>query len=198
MRFDCGVPGSIEPDLTPRDGAFRTRSDDRCREGCVRARRRCGQTVRSPQKSKPKAPIMKAPVSQRPIALLVASLSLAMGLTLGMSLSSGAADLPRKGAERLMQLGAPSPVREASATRPASGSHSNCGSCTTVTTARASETAKGGEVLQAGGKPTTLVSTHGCDGCSTSIGVTGFGKSRTQTVTHGCTKQTLASVSCCK
>lgn len=149
-------------------------------------------------KFKTESPIMKALVTVRPIALLVASLSVAMGLTLGMSLSSGAADLPRKGAERLMQLGAPSPVREASATRPASGSHSNCGSCTTVTTARASDTAKGGGVLLARGKPTTLVSTHGCDGCSTSIGVTGFGKSKTQTATHGCTKQMLASVSCCK
>ena len=149
-------------------------------------------------KFKTKSPIMKAPVTLRPIALLVASLSVAMGLTLGMSLPSGAADAPRKGAERLMQLGAPSPVRESSATRPASAAHSNCGSCTTVTTARATHTAKGGEVLVARGKPTKLVSTHGCDGCSTSIGVTGFGKSKTQTVTHGCTKQLLASVSCCK
>ena len=143
-------------------------------------------------------PIMKAPVTVRPIVLLVASLSVTMGLTLGMSLSSGAADAPGKGAERLMQFGAPSPVREASAARPASDTHSNCGSCTTVTTARASDTAKGGEVLLARGKPTTLVSTHGCDGCSTSVGVKGFGKSKTQTVTHGCTKQMLASVSCCK
>lgn len=141
---------------------------------------------------------MKVPISLRPIALFVASLSIAMGLTLGMSLSSGAADAPRKGAERLMQIGTPSPVREASTARPASDTHSNCGSCMTVTTARASDTAKGGEVLLARGKPTTLVSTHGCDGCSTTIGVTGFGKSKTQTVTHGCTMPMLASVSCCK
>ena len=149
-------------------------------------------------KFKTKSPIMKAPVTLRPIALLVASLSVAMGLTLGMSLSSGAADAPRKGAERLTQFGTSSPVREAAATRPASASHSNCGSCTTVTTPRASDTAKGGEVLLARGKPTTLVSTHGCDGCSTSIGVTGFGKSKTQSVTHGCTKAMLASARCCK
>lgn len=141
---------------------------------------------------------MNASVTPRPIALLVASLSVAMGLTFGMSLSSGAADPPRKGAERLMQFGAPSPVREASTTRPASDLHSNCGPCTTVTTARASDTAKGGEVLLAGGKPTKLVSTHGCDGCSTSVGVTGFGKSKTQTVTHSCTKQLLASTRCCR
>lgn len=149
-------------------------------------------------KFKTKSPIMKAPVSVRPIALLVASLSVAMGMTLAMSLSSRAADAPSKGAERLMQFGTPLPVSDASAIRPASGSHSNCGSCTIVTTARASDTAKGGEVLLARGKPTTLVSTHGCDGCSTSIGVAGFGKSKTQTVTHGCTKQLLAAVSCCK
>jgi|GEM_PF-3482290 len=30
------------------------------------------------------------------------------------------------------------------------------------------------------------------------VGVTGFGKAKTQTVTHGCTRQMLASVSCCK
>ena len=149
-------------------------------------------------KFKTKSAIMKAPVTLRPIALVVASLSVAMGLTLGMSLSSGAADAPGKGAERLMQFGAPSPVREASATRPAADTHSNCGSCLTVTTSRASDTAKGGEVLLTRGKPITLVSAHGCDGCSTSIGVKGFGKFKTQTATHGCTKQMLASVSCCK
>lgn len=141
---------------------------------------------------------MKAPVTLRPIALLVASLSVATGLTLGMSLSSGAADAPTKGAERLMQFGTASAAREAFATRPASASHSNCGSCTSVTTARPLDTAKGAEVLLARGKPTTLVSSHGCDGCSTTIGVTGFGKSKTQTVTHGCTMPMLASVSCCK
>ena len=44
----------------------------------------------------------------------------------------------------------------------------------------------------------TRVSTDGCDGCSTSLGVRGFGKSKTQTVTHGCTKPMLTSVLCCK
>ena len=68
----------------------------------------------------------------------------------------------------------------------------------TVTTESDYDSAKGGELLIARGKPTPLVSTHGCDGCSTSVGVKGFGKSKTQTVTHGCTKQMLASVSCCK
>lgn len=141
---------------------------------------------------------MKTTITQRPIALLVATLSVAMGLTLGMSLSSGAADAPRKGAERLMQLGAPSPFRAASSARPASAIHSNCGSCTITTTAQVSDAAKGAEVLVSRGRPTWLTSKHGCDGCSTSVGVTGLGKSKAQTVTHGCTKQTLASVSCCK
>lgn len=141
---------------------------------------------------------MKVPISLRPIALFVASLSIAMGLTLGMSLRSGAADVPTKGAERLMRFGAQSPVREATATSPAPASHSSCGSCTSVMTLRVSETAKGGEVLVARGKPSKLVSQHGCNGCSTSIGVSGVGKAKTQTATHACTKQTPASVSCCK
>lgn len=141
---------------------------------------------------------MNTPVTLRRLALVAASLSIAMGLTLGMSLRSGAADASSKGAERLLQIGAPSPVREASVSRLPSSFHSNCGSCTTVTKARVSEAAKGAEILAARGKPTTVVSVHGCDGCSTSVGVAGFGKARTQTVTHDCTKQMLASASCCK
>jgi len=141
---------------------------------------------------------MKAPMTLRPIAFLIASLSVALGLTLGMSVSSGAADAPRKGAEQLMQFGAPPPIRETSVTRPASASHSNCDSCVTVTTARASKDSKGGEVLVSRGIPTQLVSRHGCNGCSTSVGAAGFGKSKTQTVTHGCAKQLVSSAVCCK
>lgn len=141
---------------------------------------------------------MKSIITLRPVALLIASLSVAMGLTLGMSLRTGAADAPAKGAERLMQLGAPSPVREASPSRIASPFHPDCGSCTTVTETRVSTTAKGAEVLAARGKPTTRISGHGCDGCSTRVGVTGFGKASTRTTTHGCSQPMLASATCCK
>lgn len=115
-----------------------------------------------------------------------------------MSLRSGAAETPTEGAERLMRFGAPSPVREPATTRIASSFHPSCGSCTTVTREWIPDTAKRAEILAARGKPTTLVSGHGCDDCSTSIGVAGFGKSKTRTVMHGCTKQMMASTSCCK
>ncbi len=143
---------------------------------------------------------MKRLVTPNPIALLVATLAVAMGMTLGMSPSSGAADAPAKGAERLMKSAIPSAARQASVPRPVSSLHPECGPCMTVTTVRASETAKGGEVLLAHGKPTRLVSTHGCDGCSTSIGVTGFGKAKTRTVTHNCTMQAQVPSlsSCCR
>lgn len=144
------------------------------------------------------SPNMNTPHTLRPIAFLAASLSVALGLTLGMSLSTGAADAPKKGAERLGSFGVPLVSHEASANRSGSALHSNCGSCTTVTTVRPKDTAKGGEVLVARGKPTTLVSSHGCGGCSTTLGISGFGKAKAQTVTHGCTQQTLASVRCCQ
>lgn len=137
---------------------------------------------------------MKTPLTSRSIALFAASLSAVVGLTLAMSLSSGAADAPRKGAERL----GPTLTREVAARPPASTIHDNCDSCTTTTRARFSDTAKGAETLQAGGRPITRVATHGCGGCSTTFGVKGHGKLMTSTVTHACAKASMASANCCR
>lgn len=178
-----------------RRGQDRSIETGRAREGdgVVEGRR-------IPIRKKPRttSPKMNTPVTPRPLALLAATLVIAAGMTFGISFSTGAADAPAKGAQRLMQLGAPAPARESSMARPTSAAHSKCGSCTTVTSARAVDSAKGGETLAAGGKPMKLASAHGCDGCSTTVGVKGTGKAQTRTVTHGCSMPSMASVRCCQ
>lgn len=141
---------------------------------------------------------MKTPTTHRSITVLAAFVSLATIVAFSLSLSSGAADAPAKGAERLMQIGAPTSPRVVPADGSGAASHTGCGECKAVPTKRTNESLKGAQVLTQRGVPATFVSTHGCDGCSTTVGVSGHGKAKVQTVTHGCTMPMLASASCCK
>lgn len=140
---------------------------------------------------------MKTLNPQRSVALLIAALSTAATLAFGLGLSSQAADTSAKGAERLTRLSAPvlAPTTPA---RPKAPMHANCDSCTTVTSKRPVVGAKGAVSLTGRGPAMEMVSAHGCDGCSTALGVVGHGKAKKQVVNHECSKATLASVNCCR
>lgn len=141
---------------------------------------------------------MKTPAPHRSITAFAAFASFATIIAFSLSLSSGAADTSAKGAERLMQIGSPTSQRAVSADKLASAIHAGCSECNTVATKRTPEPIKGAQVLAGQGVPATFVSTHGCDACTTTIGVSGHGKAKAQTVTHGCSRPMLASATCCK
>ncbi|MBL9207385.1 MAG: hypothetical protein JNN01_20055 [Opitutaceae bacterium] len=141
---------------------------------------------------------MKTPTTYRSISVLAGFVGIATAIAFSLSLSSGAADAPTKGAERLMQIGAPTLPRTVSKAHVTPTSHAACGDCRTVTAQRTPEPIKGAQALTGRGVPATFVSSHGCGGCTTTIGVSGHGKAKTQTVTHGCSRPMLASANCCE
>lgn len=141
---------------------------------------------------------MKTPSTHRSIPVLAAFVSIATAIAFSLSISSGAADSPAKGAERLMQIGASTSPRAAFGTQTTLASHVGCGECKTVASKVTPEPVKGAQALTSRGAPIAVGTTHGCDGCTTTLGVTGHGKAKAQTVTHACSRPMLASASCCK
>lgn len=144
---------------------------------------------------------MNTTTLRHPLTLALTSLtSIAaiIALSLSVSLSGQASESPAKGAVRLVSMhGAPAP-RSSAQPGKAQPFHSDCGSCQTVTTTKTSNSARGAEVLTAGGKPVYTVASHGCGSCTTSSQVTGHGKMATTKSVHACTVATVASVGCCK
>lgn len=101
-----------------------------------------------------------------------------------------------KGAERLVNLTRPSaapmfPVASAK-TVPMS-----CPKCQDVVTQVPDRSAKGAQLLLTEGRATLSVVQHQCEGCSTTRGVVGHGKTRQQVVQHTCAACGADSKSCC-
>lgn len=141
---------------------------------------------------------MKTPSTPRSISLLAAFVGIATTLAFSLSFSSGAADSSAKGAERLMGIGAAASPRAVSGTSATLTAHPGCGDCQTVASRGTWDPVKGAQALTGRGAPVMAVAAHGCSGCSTTIGVTGPGKDKSQTVTHACSRPMLASANCCR
>lgn len=120
---------------------------------------------------------------------------LALGVAIALALFAftelQAADF-EKGATRLMRMGRPEPVPEKSDFKPMS-----CQKCTDVVTQVPDWSAKGGQILMAGGRPTKPVVRHQCEGCATTLEVVGHGKAKTQVAKHTCTSCGSENEGCC-
>lgn len=66
-----------------------------------------------------------------------------------------------------------------------------CAKCKDEATRRVDWSARGAN------KPTILVSKHLCEGCGTTISVSGHGKAKQDLVTHKCTSCGAESLACC-
>ena len=101
-----------------------------------------------------------------------------------------------KGAERLMNLmrspAAPMIPSASPKTAPMS-----CPKCQDVVTQVPDRSAKGAQLLLAGGSATKSVVQHQCEGCSTTLTVVGHGKAKQQVAQHTCTACGADSKSCC-
>ncbi len=67
----------------------------------------------------------------------------------------------------------------------------SCPKCTDQAKARVDSSVRGAN------KPATLVVTHECSGCDTTIKTAGFGKETTNVVTHECSNCGSANLTCC-
>ena len=69
--------------------------------------------------------------------------------------------------------------------------------CKDVVTQVPDWSAKGGQILMAGGRPTKPVVRHQCEGCATTLEVVGHGKAKTQVAKHTCTSCGSENEGCC-
>ena len=101
-----------------------------------------------------------------------------------------------KGAERLMKLNRPPAAPTSQAAVPKTVPMS-CPKCQDVVKQVPDWSAKGGQILMAGGRPTKSVVQHLCEGCSTTLTTVGHGKAKQDIAQHTCTACGAESKSCC-
>ncbi len=102
-----------------------------------------------------------------------------------------AADFPHAGTGMRVAL-APRSAPEKSDYKPMS-----CPRCRDVAKLVPDTEAKGGQNLKAGGRATTLVVQHLCEGCATDVRIVGSGRDARTVVNHTCSNCGTADPSCC-
>ena len=114
----------------------------------------------------------------------------------GLGLLSSGALAQEKGATLLMRFNRPQGPAVSQSAGPKTVPMS-CPKCQDVVKQVPDWSAKGGQILLAGGRPTQSVLQHQCDGCSTELSVMGHGKTKQQVAQHTCTACAADSKSCC-
>jgi formate-dependent nitrite reductase cytochrome c552 subunit len=104
---------------------------------------------------------------------------------------------PMKGGEHLQMLGKVATKADADALKPGDTFAMVCAKCKTVWVTRVVQGAKGAQILNEHGKPTELVGTHACNGCSSTITVVGQGKGKEAVLKHTCNTCGDDSAFCC-
>lgn len=120
----------------------------------------------------------------------VSVIALAVVIASKVSTSSVAGDIGSgKGGATLL---APIPA-QADKSGSASISHAGmgCGMCLDTKTSRNDISARGAK------QQTSMVSTHGCNGCSTKTTVAGHGKAKTTSLSHRCSMAGDQNLTCC-
>jgi hypothetical protein len=114
----------------------------------------------------------------------------------GLGLLANAVLAQEKGAERLIKLNRPSTAPTSQGEAPKTVPMS-CAKCQDMVKQVPDWSAKGGQILKAGGIPTKSVVQHLCEGCSTKLSVVGHGKAKQQVTQHTCTAGGADGKSCC-
>lgn len=102
-----------------------------------------------------------------------------------------------KGAQKLLELNKIKTVGDIEALKPGDSFAMACAKCETIIVAEVVSTAKGAEILAAGGKPTKLIGKHLCKGCGSTIEIVGHGKAKESKITHTCQTCGSDSAFCC-
>lgn len=133
--------------------------------------------------------------------LVSAGVALVMALAAWLPATTRAADetkpmKPMKGGEHLMMLGITS-KEEAEALKPDDSMAMVCTKCKTVWVTRVKQGVKGAQLLMERGQPTELIGTHACNGCNSTITVTGHAKGDITELKHSCKMCGDDSAFCC-
>jgi hypothetical protein len=102
-----------------------------------------------------------------------------------------------KGGQKLTELNQIKTVGDIDALKAGDIVAMACAKCKSVWISTVDQQAKGGQVLDAQGKPTKLIAKHTCPGCKSIIEVAGHGKEKNQTVKHVCKACGDDSAFCC-
>src|SRR5678816_4922986 len=84
---------------------------------------------------------------------------------------------PMKGAEHLVMVNEIKSTQDLNALKTGDSIAMVCAKCKTVWVTRVKQGVKGAQLLMANGKTTELIGTHACNGCNSTITVTGHAKS---------------------
>ncbi len=114
------------------------------------------------------------------------AMAIALAAWLPTNINAAEEMKPMKGAEHLLHLQTLNTVGHMESLKVDDTVAMACAKCKTIFVMKVVSTAKGAEVLAAGGKPTQLIGTHACPGCGSTITVVGHGKAKTDAIKHTC------------
>jgi len=120
----------------------------------------------------------------------------ALALAAWMPATANAADQV-KGAQKLVELSKVKTVGDVEALKTGDTFAMACAKCQTIFVSRVVRSAKGAEILAAGGKPTQLIGQHACTGCGSTLEIVGHGKAKKSKITHTCNACGSESAFCC-
>jgi hypothetical protein len=103
---------------------------------------------------------------------------------------------PMKGGEHQLMLGVKT-KQEVDALKTDDSVAMVCAKCKTVWVTRVKQGAKGAQLLMEGGQPKELIGTHACQGCKSTITVTGHAKGDITELKHSCKACGDDSAFCC-
>ena len=126
--------------------------------------------------------------------LMVSAAVIALASTMPYS-ARGAEQM--KGAQHLLHLQNLKTVGDVEALKPDDTFAMACGKCKTIFVTKVINTAKGAEVLAAGGKPAQVIGRHACGGCNSTIEIIGHGKGKEMVLKHSCKACGDDSAFCC-
>jgi ribosomal protein L44E len=94
---------------------------------------------------------------------------------------------PMKAGEHMLMLNQVETTRDLDALKNDDSVAMVCTKCKTVWVSRVKQGTKGAQILMANGQPTEMIGTHACQGCNSTLTVTGHTKGDTVELKHTCT-----------
>lgn len=118
-------------------------------------------------------------------------------LSVGLTVRAEVPMKPMKGAEHLLMLQGVESKQQVDALKTGDSAAMVCAKCKTVWVTRVKQGVKGAQLLNEHGQPTEIIGTHACQGCGSTVKVTGHAKGDITELKHSCGKCGDDSAFCC-
>ena len=134
--------------------------------------------------------------------ILSVGTAIAMAFAVWLPTTTSAADeakpmKPMKGGEHMLMLNGIETKQDVDALKTHDSLAMVCAKCKTVWVTRVKQGVKGGQLLNEHGQPTEIIGTHGCNGCNSTLTVTGHAKGDIVELKHSCKVCGDDSAFCC-